>query len=213
MTARIKRYFRFWFWIDLVGLALSVILIISYLVCGYNFDEHIQNLWSNLAIEILGVWLSVRIIDFLLQRHKNFRDTRLQQLRILQYFYDTGINVLEYGVAYQRDIDSLKREIKYFDKRWLRRKKHFYKDEIEQIDQLRQSMPEIVDKSVLIKRSDEKQDSYSAKPFNEQQDQERADLRKEHIELKNLLRNCLSQYLERLENLRENIWEETHPDD
>jgi hypothetical protein len=195
MKVRIKKYIRFWFWVDIVGLGFSILLILTYLYFAADFSEHIQNLWSNLAIELLGVWLSVRIIDYLIERHKNFKDTRLQQLRNLGYFDDTANIVLSYNKVHQSDIDKLDREIIYFDKRWNKRKQQFYRDEIEQIDELRLSMPEIIESCKQVKMSYD------------------INLNNKNTEIKENLKGQLIIYRERLETLRENIWEESHPDD
>jgi len=196
MNIVFKKYFRFWFWIDLVGLCLSVILIISYLIWGDNFDDHIQNLWSNLAIEVLGVWLSVRIIDFLIQRHKTFKETRFKQLDNLGYFDNIANHILQYSPSHQRDIEILQREITYFDKRWLKRQKQFYEDEKVEIQTLRQLMPTIISTCVELELT-------GNQPIS----------RERYSELKQTLRQQLYEFRTLLEQLRENVWEESHPDD
>jgi len=214
MKKKLNKYFRFWIWIDIVGLALSLILVTSYLKYGDDYDEHIQNLWSNLAIEVLGVWLSVRIIDFLLQRHKNFKESRFHQLRNLKYFYDTAVNVYEYNSTYEKDIEKLQMEVKYFDKRWHKRKKHLYRDEKEEIQVLRNSMPNIIEASISVRQVNtdirKLEDKY---PITEDEKSNIETLKIQRVELKDKLKNQLSVYLQNLENVTENIWEETHPDD
>jgi hypothetical protein len=214
MKKQLRRYFKFWVWIDLVGLASSLILIASYLKYGDNYDEHIQNLWSNLGIEVLGVWLSVRIIDFLIERHKNFKETRFHQLRNLQYFYETALNIYEYNSTYERDIENLQREVKYFDKRWHKRKKHFYRDEKEEIQTLRNSMPQIIETSISVQQMNLEIDKQTEKyPTTEEGKSSIELLRTGKTDLKAVLKNQLSVYIQNLENIKENVWEETHPDD
>ena len=195
MIIAFKKYIRFWFWVDLVGLAFSVILIITYLVWGDNVSDHLQNLWSNLSIEVLGVWLSVRIIDFLIQRHKSFKEIRFQQLRNLGYFENVATDILTYSPK-ERDINLLIREIKYFDKRWAKRKKHFFKDEKEKVDDLRKTMPEIID-------------TCKEMAYKKEIESDEVDYKK----LKEKLREQLIIYRESLDKLIENVWEESHPDD
>ena len=121
---------------------------------------------------------------------------RFQQLRNLGFFDDTGNHILRYTSSHQRDIDILNREIVYFDKRWVKRQKHFYRDEREQIMELRNLMPEII------------QTCNSIESFG-----------KDHIlqisynETKRQLKDQLYDYRTKLDELIENVWEESHPDD
>jgi len=195
MKITLKKYIRFWFWIDLVGLVFSIILIVSYLIWGDNVSAHLQNLWSNLSIDVLGVWLSVRIIDFLLQRHRTFKEIRFQLLRNFDYFENVAANILIYGPK-ERDINLLEREMKYFDKRWPKRKKHFFNDEKEQVNALMKIRQEIVDTC--------KQLAYKGNIESDEVD---------YKKLKEILREQLFMYRNSLEKFTENVWEETNPDD
>jgi len=195
MNTRLKKYIRFWVWVDLAGFLFAILLILGYLFWGNRFSDHIQNLWSNLAIEVLGVWLSVRIIDFLIQRHRSFRETRFHQLRNLGFFADTATHSITYSPK-ARDIEIMEQEILYFEKRWPKRQRHFYKDEREQILLLRNSMPPIIE---------------TCKNLALSADQHFSEI--DYAKHKESLKELLYRYRTNLEQLRDNIWEESHPDD
>ncbi|KQO32815.1 hypothetical protein ASF10_20395 [Flavobacterium sp. Leaf82] len=195
MNKKIKKYLRFWFLIDFVGLGLGVFLAGSYLTYYKDFPESIQNLWSNLTIEIIGVWLSVRIIDFLIQRNKNFKQTRFYLLRNFSYFIDNATDVLTYGVR-EKHIEILDREILHFNIRWEKRKKQFYSNEIELIEQLKNIEKKIIENCRELLH-------YSNEGFAEV----------DYLKVKNKLSLQITDFRVILEELRQNIWEESHPDD
>jgi hypothetical protein len=189
MKKRFLLWLRFWFWIDFLGVFLSLTLTITYLVWGNYASEHLQNLWSNLAVEIAGVWISVRIIDFLLQRSKSFRKSRFQTLDNLNFFYRKVQDIIIYSTLHDADVQVLGKEVLYFDKRWGNRKKQFYKDEKEQIDLL------IIDMNNIYQF------------IKSQQDKTEPD-----VAFKDSLKEKAYSFSEKLECLRLNIWEETNPD-
>ncbi|MDB5128139.1 hypothetical protein, partial [Mucilaginibacter sp.] len=189
MKKRFLLWLRFWFWIDFLGVFLSLTLTITYLVWGNYASEHLQNLWSNLAVEIAGVWISVRIIDFLLQRSKSFRKSRFQTLDNLNFFYRKVQDIIIFSTLHEADVQVLGKEVVYFDKRWGNRKKQFYKDEKEQIDLLMIEMNNIYQ---FIKSQQDKTDP--------------------DVDFKNRLKEKAYSFSEKLEVLRLNIWEETNPD-
>jgi hypothetical protein len=86
-----RRWWQNWGIIDLLGLGLGLGLSLSYTLVYYSFNQRtpFANLWPNLATEILGVWLSVRIIDQLIQRRESFHSSRQNLLGDISVFVET----------------------------------------------------------------------------------------------------------------------------
>ena len=76
-----KRWWRDWAKIDLLGLGLGLGLCVAYYLretADGGWGDPMADLWPNIATEILGVWLSVRIIGTIIdlrQRRSNMRNT------------------------------------------------------------------------------------------------------------------------------------------
>lgn len=73
-----KFWIREWLWIDIIALGIGTVLLFGYIFRFDYFSGNTPqaNLIPNFATEILGVWLSVRIIDQLLRRRQRYHDRR-----------------------------------------------------------------------------------------------------------------------------------------
>jgi hypothetical protein len=66
----LKNWRRDWLWIDLLALLLGASAILSYILFAGGLQcvsDETKAVWSNLGTEILGIWISVRIIDGLIK--------------------------------------------------------------------------------------------------------------------------------------------------
>lgn len=68
----IKRWWKNWGLIDLVALGLGLFLCVAFVAYlrGEGYQRPLLDLWPNIATEILGVWVSVRIVDVLIGRRE-----------------------------------------------------------------------------------------------------------------------------------------------
>jgi hypothetical protein len=196
MKEKIVNWVRHWSIIDLVGLGIGFLLIILFMLKTVSFNNaRIDDIWSNLATEIIGVWLSVRIIDSVIQRRNKKNRTRLQILRNLKHFLNVSNNFVVWNTPKMIDFEELLKEQSYFKQRWDKRKKYLFDSEIEKVEKLERFKQLIIDE-IKILLTDYKQDD----TVNSKHDKTR-------------LRTLLHEYDDLLENLREDIWEESHPDD
>ena len=199
---KFQNWKKFWLPIDLFGLVLGIGLIVTYLLWGDRiYNNELQNTWANLGSEILGVWLSVRVIGAFLERKQKFTGARFQMLGAQKYFYDVAKDVIRYKYhhSFQDEIHKLQREIMYFDLRLGYRKKFLYDSEQKIMIELGELRKQILDLVVRIDGLGEPE-----------QDAEKH--RVEIDELKSNLETLLGNYDHLFEELRQDIWEETHPD-
>ncbi|HNP34062.1 MAG TPA: hypothetical protein PKN96_12285 [Flavobacterium sp.] len=77
----------------------------------------------NLTTELIGVWLSVRIIDRLIKKRERLQDVRKNLLKNLRHPFDFIYRKHPYYE--QKDVDYLENEMKWFDRRWDKRRSVF----------------------------------------------------------------------------------------
>lgn len=73
-----KKWIREWFLVDMVALGTGLLLLIGYVV-GYDRlepDSPLATLLPNIATEILGVWIGVRVIDQIIKRRQRYHQMR-----------------------------------------------------------------------------------------------------------------------------------------
>lgn len=84
------------------------------------------DLWPNIATEVIGAWLSVRIIDYLLARRGNKSRARWRQAEILLYWRDLSGRLAHYGegqeaqmlgdeVSFHAEPHNVTRRLNYLD--------------------------------------------------------------------------------------------------
>ena len=65
-----------WIWVDLASLGIGTLLVWLHYRFGTSSWDATLELLPNIATEIMGVWISVRIIDALIQRRDKFNAVR-----------------------------------------------------------------------------------------------------------------------------------------
>lgn len=119
-----RPYFRKWFIIDLLTLFLGLGLTIAYVIFRHYYPDTKSNwfdIWPNISTELLGVWLSVRIIDAVIQSNNQKNNNRREIVRNIRYFTDY-VEELEPNFD-SWTIRTLVREKIMFSKRFQQRKK------------------------------------------------------------------------------------------
>lgn len=77
MSRKLVKWLRFhWIWVDLASLGIGTLLVWLHYHFATSYSEATLELLPNIATEIMGVWISVRIIDALIQRRDKFNAVR-----------------------------------------------------------------------------------------------------------------------------------------
>lgn len=117
MRTAIKKWFREWAIIDVVAFGLGMGLTYTYIRFSDDLPDKydtIKNVWANLGSEILGAWISVRIIDALISGRDERQKVRSNIARNLTFmvgvckdmppnFYTWRANDLEDEIRFFRD--------------------------------------------------------------------------------------------------------------
>jgi hypothetical protein len=123
----IRHWQRDWAIVDLIAFGIGAVLTVGFVV--YR-QQHLKDtspfidLWPNIATEVIGIWLSVRLIDGLISRRerrdgvRRFLISNLNYLRerageLLPRVYDFNVNKLENEYLWAQE--RLARRLRYLD--------------------------------------------------------------------------------------------------
>ncbi len=132
----LKKWWKDWAKLDLTILPIGV---------GFAFylKDSANGFWLNLSTELIGAYISVRFIDFLLKRNENRHYQRQEIAGNINWFYENADRIIP--DFYDWRIKDLELEIKYFDDRWDERKHLLEEDEKKLIGVIKESRRKIVD--------------------------------------------------------------------
>lgn len=117
----IKQFWKKQWLIDiilLIVLSVTIYLTVKTYSDGKCFDYN--SFLLNLSTEIIGVWLSVRIIDRLMKKRERLESARQYLIKNLRHPFNYC-----YSIAprfKRKDVDYLKNEMKWFERRWIKRR-------------------------------------------------------------------------------------------
>jgi hypothetical protein len=122
------RYPKYQRYLDAFG-ALSVLSAIAYwlLPAARRPEEHLDGLWGNLSSEMIGIWLSVRLIDLIIRSHESATKARVRVVRNLRYVERLLHGVLDFRRPF--DLNHLFRELDWINSRMPSRRRHLKEDE------------------------------------------------------------------------------------
>lgn len=134
-----KRWLRNWAVFDLTLWPIAVAL-------AYFMKDADNGFWLNLSTELLGVYISIRFIEVLINKNQRVHEDRREIVSNVNWYFEQAEKIPPYFDDYR--IKDLETEIKYFALRWEERKKLLDVDEQQSIDEIRKSRDEIVAKAV-----------------------------------------------------------------
>lgn len=184
-----------------VMLVLGIISSVVFLIYGHNIhDDELKSLWGNFSTEVLGVWVSVRIIQYIFDSRNKFHRTRLHLTRTYKWVSDRAWSVINYPPPYLIVIKDLEGEIEVFETRWDRRKKYLHTDECQMALALNERRALLLEKIIELNNCwySQENDSEAVSKFDE---------------LRSQFHEQLLEYDLLVVDFRRNIWEESHPDD
>ena len=128
-----KKWWREWAFLDFVAIGIALLLIILNLLSERTIEPEaaILNLIPNLATEVIGVWISIRIIERILRKRDIFHGNRSNLFWTLSSLGELQKKM--FPSPYKWRANSLVEQGEYCRKLIEDRNKFFYKDEVEQI--------------------------------------------------------------------------------
>lgn len=129
-----KKWFSEWFLVDIVALGTALLLLIGYIV-GYDSlepDSPFANLLPNVATEVLGVWIGVRVIDQIIkrrQRYHQMRQTLLDDVVSVRYQLDRF-----FPASLYTSLDPLYRALGWINEKSPVYRRHLSADEQEALE-------------------------------------------------------------------------------
>ena len=114
------------------------------------YDEKYFSVWGNLSTELIGIWLSVRLIEYAIRSHETSTKARVRTVRHFRGMERRLHRIVEYKSP--RDLKLYYREYNWGKTIIKKRHKHFSPDEIQDIsgfysilDNILSQFPEIPD--------------------------------------------------------------------
>lgn len=127
----LRKWWREWGLIDLIALGTGFCLTVGYALYRSSHstaDTPILDLWPNIATEIVGVWLSVRIIDAMINRRTSRHNNRQGIVRNMIYFLEIAQTIVPYFDDWK--LRNLQNELSWFEERLPKRQKYLSEDEL-----------------------------------------------------------------------------------
>jgi len=125
-TMRYPKYLRF---LDAFGV-LGIVSAIAFvrLPTPLRPEDHLDGLWGNLTSEMVGIWLSVRLIDWIIRTHESFTKARVRIVRNMRFTEKQLHTIVDFQRPY--DLKMLYRELEWIESRMPARSRHLRPDEV-----------------------------------------------------------------------------------
>jgi len=137
MIEFLRKWWRDWAKVDLVTLGLGVSIswgYIAYRTQNPGFESPYLDIWSDLSAGLLGAWLSIRLIDTIIQSREQRHSVRRVLWGNLNYIRGLARKLLPR--LYEFDVLSLNDELMWARERMTNRQKHLYKSELDGINKV-----------------------------------------------------------------------------
>lgn len=137
------RYPNYLRYLDAFGV-LSVVSAAVYVLLPYEArpETRLDGLWGNFSSEMIGIWLSVRFIDWIIRSHESSTKARVRTVRSLRFIERTLNIVVEYRRPFE--LRHLYRELDWLNSIMPRRRRHLKPDECRDIDAFYAKVDEIL---------------------------------------------------------------------
>jgi hypothetical protein len=100
--------------VDIVGGIAATTAVVTFATpLAKLFPEGWLQLLENLSIELLGTWLSIRVLEYIVRRREEHEAGRTRVLRICRFW--TGQLTRVRAAPSTHDVETLKRELRYLN--------------------------------------------------------------------------------------------------
>ncbi len=141
---RLSTWWRELAGIDLIALGLGFVLTIGFILYKNAFPDQKSpwlDLWPNISTDFLGVWVSVRLIDALIQKRERYHSIRREIISNLNYIRSESLKLLP--KIYDFSVKTLAAELMFSQERFPKRKKYLDGGEQRAIEQVNRILEQI----------------------------------------------------------------------
>jgi hypothetical protein len=130
-TRRKRSRNKYVVWIDLFGIVAALATVAYYVVAHRTTapDQELFTLWANICTEAVGIYVSVRVLEFLVRNNQERRTARIGLVRNSRFLLRLA-RTATYHVT-PLNIDNINHEMDYTDYIFSRRKRFLTEDERE----------------------------------------------------------------------------------
>lgn len=122
------RYPRYLMALDAFGV-LSMSSGVAFVLCSEALrpNDRIDSLWANMATEMIGIWVGVRLIDWIIRRNESATKARVRTVRNMRFVERKLKEFLEFRRAF--DVFEFRKEIAWFKSMLATRSRYLKADE------------------------------------------------------------------------------------
>jgi hypothetical protein len=127
------RYPRHLMALDAFGV-IAMASATSFVLCPQSLrpSDRIDSLWANLATEMIGIWVGVRLIDWIIRRNESATKARVRTVRNMRFVERKLKEFLEVRRAFK--VMEFEREIAWFKSMLSTRSRYLKADERRDVD-------------------------------------------------------------------------------
>jgi hypothetical protein len=114
--------------VDIIGLAFVCLAFLAF-VLPDELNGPLDNFLQNFSVEMIGTWVSVRLIDLFINERAKSEEVRVRILRNCRFWLNQLSNLN--GRIFYRDLANLQRELKYTLSVYAQRVKFLRKSEVD----------------------------------------------------------------------------------
>lgn len=140
MPMRYPKHLRY---LDAFG-TLGIVSAVTYVLLPVEHRpaDHLDSLWGNFSTEMIGIWLSVRFIDWIIRSHESFTKARVRVVRNMRFLDKLLLGLADFRRPYE--LVMFHRELKWVKDRLAARLKHLKPDEASDVEQYFSKVDEIL---------------------------------------------------------------------
>ncbi|HUW95514.1 MAG TPA: hypothetical protein VMW58_06980 [Anaerolineae bacterium] len=134
MRERMRTWWGEWGYIDVIGLGVGALLVWGFVVYRHAHPASRSaylDLWPNIATEIIGVWISVRLIDAIIRSRERRHGVRRELVFNLNFLRSKAEQLLPHIDSYL--VQTLRQELVFARERMPKRNRYLESGEVQTI--------------------------------------------------------------------------------
>jgi len=145
MGERLRIWWSEWGHVEIIGFGVGALLVWSFVACRHThaaLDAPYLGLWPNIAPEITGVWISVRLMDAIIRSRERSHDARRELVFNLDFLRPKAEQLLPHIES--QLVHTLRRELFFARERMPKGNHYLQSGEVKRIAGLLSTLESLV---------------------------------------------------------------------
>lgn len=113
-------------------LAFASTVLFALMPDSFRPSSHIDDSWGGISAEMLGIWVGVRFIEWMISAHQSATKARVRVVRNMRFIEKLSHTLIEYRRSFE--LRLLIRETNWCRERLKSRKKYLSADEVKDVE-------------------------------------------------------------------------------